>query len=201
MDVVSEYPNSNLRDKHPVGIPQIYLEGDSEMPPIEQWNGVVKCTVEPPRDLFIPVLPYKFGGKLLFPLCRVCVETESQELCLHDDPADRQLTGTWCTPEIHLAIKKRYKITKIHELYQYPSTMQYNPETREDGLMSAYVRCFMALKIQASGWPPGCDTDEKKKQFVADVLKYDGIVIDPAKMKKKPCSPNSGKTDSEQFLG
>ena len=36
--------------------------------------GLIKCCVPPPRDLLIPVLPYKFNAKLLFPLCRSCVE-------------------------------------------------------------------------------------------------------------------------------
>ena len=64
--------------------------------------------------------------------------------------------------------------------------MEYNPDTGEDGLLSAYVRCFMALKIQASGWPEDCKNEEQKKQFVADVLRYDGVVIDPTKMIKNP---------------
>ncbi|KAK3926026.1 FERM and PDZ domain-containing protein 2, partial [Frankliniella fusca] len=57
----------------------------------------------------------------------------------------------------------------------YPHTSKYNPETQEDGLLSAYVRRFMALKIQASGWPTDCDTEEKKAQFVEDTLKHDGF--------------------------
>ena len=122
------------------------------MPAVEKWNGVIKCTVLPPRDLFIPVLPHRSGGKLMFPLCRTCAETESKELCHHEDPTLRQLTGTWYAPELQLAIlEKGYRLLAVHEVYQYPGTMAYNPETGEDGLLSAYVRCFMALKIQASG--------------------------------------------------
>jgi hypothetical protein len=93
VDVVSEYPNANLRGSYPYGHPTIHLEGDPDMPPIEQWNGVIKCTVLPPRDLFLPVLPYKSNGKLMFPLCRTCVETLNSDLCHHDDPVLRQITG------------------------------------------------------------------------------------------------------------
>ena len=53
------------------------------MPPIDTWNGIVKCTVLPPRDLFLPVLPYKCNGKLMFPLCRLCCETENKTICQH----------------------------------------------------------------------------------------------------------------------
>ena len=202
VDVVSEYPNANLRDRYPYGHPTIYVEGDPEIPPVNRWNGVVKCTVLPPQDLYVPVLPYKTGGKLMFPLCRTCAETESKELCLHTDPALHHITGTWCAPEIQLAVlQKGYQLLAVHEVYQYPGTMQYDQETGEDGLLSAYVRCFMALKIQASGWPTGCDTEEQRQQYVADVLKYDGITIDPSKVKKNPALRTLAKLICNSFWG
>ncbi|XP_026291679.2 uncharacterized protein LOC113216148 [Frankliniella occidentalis] len=161
-DVVSEYPNANLRGKYPYGHPKIYLEGDPDIPPVEEWNGMIKCTVLPPRDLFVPVLPYKARGRLMFPLCRTCVETGNKESCHHNDPSDRQLTSSWCAPELLLALQeKSYQLVTVHEVHQYPGTMVYNPDTGEDGLLSGYVRCFMALKMQASWWPPECDSEKK----------------------------------------
>ncbi|XP_052128309.1 uncharacterized protein LOC127750506, partial [Frankliniella occidentalis] len=187
VDVVSEYPGCNLRGKYPISHPRIFREGDPEMPTVDQWNGLVKCTVLPPRDLFLPVLWVKAHGKLLFPLCRTCVETQNMEVCRHDDPNLRQLTGSWCSPELQLAIlEKGYELKAVHEVLQYPASMQFDPETGTDGLLSAYVRCFMALKIEASGWPPHCESDEQKKEFVADVLKRDGIVINPDNMIYRP---------------
>ncbi|XP_034236318.1 uncharacterized protein LOC117642344 [Thrips palmi] len=200
-DVVSEYPNANLRGCYPLDHPSIYLEGDPQMPPVDTWNGIVKCTVLPPRDLYLPVLPYKCNGKLMFPLCRTCVETESSDLCLHSNPLDRQLTGEWCAPELHLALQKGYTLMAIHEVYQYPRTMQYEPETGKDGLLSAYVRRFMALKIQASGWPAECDTQEKKEIFMDDVRKHDGITIDSEKMAKNPALRTLSKLILNSFWG
>jgi hypothetical protein len=121
------------------------------------------------------------------------VESENKEVCRHDDPALRQLTGTWCAPELQLAQEKGYQFLAVHEVYQYPGTLKFNPETGEDGLLSAYVRRFMALKIQASGWPEECDTPEKKQQFIDDVKKYDGITLDPTKMEKNPALRTIGK--------
>ena len=202
VDVVSEYPNANLRGRYPYGHPEIYLEGDQNIPAIEQWNGIIKCTVLPPRDLLIPVLPYKTRGKLMFPLCRTCADTENKELCQHDAPALRQIIGTWCAPEIQLAVlKKGYQIVAIHEVYQYPGTMQFDPKTGKDGLLSGYVRCFMALKIQASGWPAGCDTDEKKKKFIDDVKKFDGVTIDPKKMERNESLRTLAKLELNNFWG
>ncbi|KAK3915370.1 GTPase Der [Frankliniella fusca] len=168
VDVVSEYPNANLRGEHPYVHPTLYLEGDPDMPPSDTWNGVIKCTVLPLRDLYLPVLSYKAKGKLMFPLCRTCVEEENTEM--------RQLTDTWCAPELLLALREKgYRLVEVHEVYQYPRTSKYDPDTRKDGLLSAYVRRFMALKIQASGWPPECDTEEKQAKFVEDALKHDGV--------------------------
>ncbi|KAK3929177.1 putative DNA polymerase [Frankliniella fusca] len=202
VDVVSEYPNANLRGEYPYGHPTIYLEGDPAMPPPDYWNGVVKCTVLPPRDLYLPVLPYKAKGKLMFPLCRTCVEEDNTEMCHHNDPQQRQLTDSWCAPELLLALREKgYKLVAVHEVYQYPHTSKYNPDTQEDGLLSAYVRRFMALKIQASGWPADCDTEEKKAQFVEDTLKHDGVVLDPTKMEKNPALRALSKLMLNSFRG
>ncbi|KAK3908802.1 putative DNA polymerase [Frankliniella fusca] len=202
VDVVSEYPGCNLRGKYPISHPHIFREGDQNIPPVEQWNGLVKCTVLPPRDLFLPVLWVKAHGKLLFPLCRTCVETQNTEVCRHDDPTLRQLTGSWCSPELQLAIlEKGYKLQAVHEVLQYPDTMQFDPETGRDGLLSAYVRCFMALKIEASGWPTHCQSDEQKREFVADILKHDGIVINPDNMARKPALRVLSKLILNSFWG
>ncbi|KAK3926031.1 hypothetical protein KUF71_014280, partial [Frankliniella fusca] len=186
---------------YPVGHPEIFLAGDPKMTPVEEWNGAVKCTVVPPRDLYLPVLPYKANGRLMFPLCRTCVEMQNQEICTHADPKQRQLCSVWCAPEIHLAMEKGYKIETVHEVYQYPRTMKWNGENGREGLLSAYVRCFMALKAQASGWPADCTSDEAKQKYMDDVKKYDGITIDPAKVEKNPVLRQLSKLMLNSFWG
>lgn len=182
VDVTSQYPNANLRYAYPVGHPEIYLENDPKMPDIAQMNGVVKAKVLAPRDLFLPILPYRCCCKLMFPLCRTCAESQNQGSCTHDDPEERALTGVWCAPEFQLAVEKGYKVMNIYEVYQYSRMAQFNPETGQDGLFSAYVRQMMALKIHASGWPAGVKTQEQKDQYIKDVLEKDGIILDPNKM-------------------
>lgn len=44
----------------------------------------------------------------------------------------------------------------------------------------------MALKIEASGWPPHVTTEQEKDQFVAETFENDGIVIRKDKMEKNP---------------
>ncbi|KAK3929567.1 putative DNA polymerase [Frankliniella fusca] len=200
VDVISEYPNANLRGEFPHGHPQIFLEGDPNMPAFDQWNGEMKCTVLPPCELYIPVLPLKTQGRLMFPLCRTCAEQGCSEICRHT-PEDRKFTDTWCVPELKLAVKKGYVILSVHEVYQYPGTKQYNPLTQEDGLLSGYSRCFMALKMQASGWPADCTTDELKPQFIKDTLKHDGVDLDPSKMEKNPALSTLSKLMCNAFWG
>ncbi|KAK3920954.1 putative DNA polymerase [Frankliniella fusca] len=108
-DVCSEYPHCQYKMAYPEGHPTIFLENDPLTPPVEHWNGVLKATVLPPSDLYLPVLPYKCNSKLMFPLCRTCAETMSQDVCSHTDE-QRMLTGTWCAPEMHLALKKNIKL-------------------------------------------------------------------------------------------
>ena len=117
VDVTSEYPYVNKYGTYPIGHPDIYLELENQDP--RSYFGLMAVDITPPADLYNPVLPYrhKIGNscKLTFPLCRKCVEIETQKEhmperdyhCPHSDE-ERMLRGTWCTPEIHKAIEKGY---------------------------------------------------------------------------------------------
>ncbi len=83
----------------------------SDFLPLTEYFGIAKVTILPPRGLYHPVLPYTSGGKLKFPLCRTCANEEQLEPCCHSD-RQRALTWTWCTPELHEALRKGYKVLK-----------------------------------------------------------------------------------------
>lgn len=105
-------------------------------------------------------------------------------------------------PELKFAVQEKgYRLLAVHEVYQYPGTMKFNPKTGEDGLLSGFIRTFMAVKIQASGWPVECDSEEKKQKYVADVAKYDGITIDPMKIQKNPGLRTIGKLCANSYWG
>jgi hypothetical protein len=74
-DVTSLYPWVNKTGKVPIGHPHIITEHSED---IQNYEGLIKCKVLPPRELFIPVLPFRTTGKLMFPLCRVCTETKNR---------------------------------------------------------------------------------------------------------------------------
>ena len=50
-----------------------------------------------------------------------------------------------------------------------------------------YIDTFAKMKLEASGYPKDCVTDEQKQFFVDDILENQGIRLDPAKI-----SYNSG---------
>ena len=65
VDVTSLYPYINKTGKIPIGHPEIITEGFTDT---QQYEGLIKCKILPPRGLYIPVLPVKMNNKLLFTL-------------------------------------------------------------------------------------------------------------------------------------
>ena len=93
-----------------------------------QMDGLIKCSIVPPKSLYHPVLTYRRKKKLLFCLCRSCVlEQNITRECQHTSDVERALTGTWVIDEIRLAVEKGYRILEIYQVYQYQVT-QYDPE-------------------------------------------------------------------------
>ncbi|XP_033111239.1 uncharacterized protein LOC117112281 [Anneissia japonica] len=103
IDFTSLYPYCNKYGTYPVGHPEI-LASKNMSTDINDYFGLVKCTVDPPKNLLHPVLPYRNSGKLMFPLCRTCVEMQCQNTCTHSVD-ERALTGTWVTTEVQKARK------------------------------------------------------------------------------------------------
>lgn len=48
-----------------------------------------------------------------------------------------------------------------------------------NGLFDRYVNAFLKLKVEASGWPEGLDTEEEQMAFAARYLAEEGIELDP----------------------
>jgi hypothetical protein len=87
---------------YPKGHCKIYTENFSQK---SNYFGLIKCCIEPPRKMYIPLLPYRSNGKLLFPLCRTCAENQQTTECVHSSE-ERALTGTYVTLEIDAAIRE-----------------------------------------------------------------------------------------------
>ena len=103
---------------------------------ILRLDGLIKCSIVPPQNLYHPVLPFRCNNKVMFCLCRTRVLTASNEECVYTREEDRALTGTWVMDEMELAVVKGYRILEIYEVYDY-QVKQYNPKTGEGGLLWA----------------------------------------------------------------
>lgn len=181
-DFTSLYPWTNKYCRYPVGHPTIIT---NDFQDISNYFGLAKIKVLPPRKLYHPVLPYRSKGKLKFPLCRTCADAENQNACTCS-VEERVITGTWCTPEIQMAVKKGYKILKIYEVYHFEQSSQYDPLTVAGGLFAEYVNTFLKIKQEASGFPSDCDSEELKREYIRQYKENEGIDLEYEKIQKNP---------------
>ena len=181
-DVTSLYPWVNKTCKYPVGHPDIITKDFGD---IRDYFGIVKVKVLPPQGLYHPVLPYRSNGKLKFPLCRTCGDTESLTLCVCPE-RDRAFIGSYVTVELHEALAAGYKILKIYEVYHWPQSTQYDPVSKTGGLFTTYINVFLKIKQESSGWPEGCITEADKAFYIQEYFEKEGIQLDPSKICLNP---------------
>ncbi|XP_054718450.1 uncharacterized protein LOC129227826 [Uloborus diversus] len=189
VDFTSLYPWVNKYCEYPVGHPTILTNNFRD---VEEYFGIIKCKVLPPPSLYLPVLPVRENGKLLFPLCRICCETMQQSKCRHTDD-ERTIEGTWITEEVKLAISKGYKVIQIHEVYHF--------EKKSNSLFKSYIDLFLKIKQESSGWPVECETEEQKATYIRSYEEREGIKLDPNMVKKNPGRRQVAKLALNSFWG
>ena len=160
----------------------------------EQFFGLVKCLVLPPRHLLIPVLPLKFASKLFFPLCKTCVDMKQTKTiekhflgaeCEHDYYQKRMFWGTFVTKELRLALLKGHRIVDVSEVWSWKE------EKRSKELFKRYINTFLKLKTEASGWPLcDCKVDiedqlcHHKLQYLHEYEQRENIKLDTSKVRR-----------------
>ena len=170
-DVTSLYPYVVARKKYPVGHPIILTKNLGES--LEPYFGFVKCSILPPKQLIIPVLPVKVNGKLLFPLCTMCSMEQKKDYCPHSDN-ERTLKGTWFSEELKLAIQKGYKIQSISEVYHF--------ENQSSHLFTKFINKLYKVKLLASGKPENINFEE----FLLNMKIKEGLDLYNCKFEKNP---------------
>jgi DNA polymerase type B, organellar and viral len=205
-DVISLYPWLNRTSKYPKSHPVIYDEDRCKklvgLPPnvnINCFEGIIKCSVAPPTNLWLPVLPQKVNGKLVFSLCRTCAQDMIQTDCPHNE-SERQLTGVWVVDEVRKAVELGYKITRVFEIYKY-EIEQYDPVTKQGGLFTSYINTFLQQKVLASGYPKWVKNDEDKAKYIQDYRDHEGIDLDPEQIVYEPIRRFLGKIQITSFWG
>ena len=198
VDYTSLYPWVNKNCLYPAGHPTIITQPQGT--DISDCFGLIKCDILPPYQLYHPVLPIRCQGKLIFPLCRTCTETQLKLSllarfpdCPHSDE-ERTLTGTWCTPEIEEALQQGYRLLKVHEVWHFNQQSQT--------LFKSYVNTFLKMKQEASGWPSDVGMDsEKQTQYLKAYERHEGIQLNPMNISKNPGKRSLAKMMLNSFWG
>ncbi|XP_052817114.1 uncharacterized protein LOC128243395 [Mya arenaria] len=196
-DVTSLYPYVNKTRKIPLGHPEIVTENFQD---ITHYEGLIKCKILPPRGLYLPVLPVKSNGKLLFSLCRSCADQYQQSPCQHTD-SERAFLGTWVTDEVKLAMSQGYKIVEIYEVWHFKDISQYDPDSKCGGIFTEYVNTFLKLKQEASGWPEWCQAEEDEQRYIKQYFEREGIWLDYDKIQRNPGLRSLAKLMLNSFWG
>ncbi|CAB3982341.1 DNA polymerase [Paramuricea clavata] len=181
-DFTSLYPYVQKKNVYPTRHPTIVRgEMACDKIPIATVFGLIKCRIATPARLLFPVLPFRAGGKLTFPLCATCVSTHSDE-CTHDED-QRALWGTWTSIEVQKALQHGYKILNVYEIYHY--------ETREK-IFDTYVDTFMKLKQESSGVPKKCLDSSGNvdsvllNRYIEEYREHEGVQLEAAKIAYNP---------------
>lgn len=152
-DVCSLYPYVCAFKPLPTGQPE-HLFGRSidrnRLHPLHpnRYFGFVRCKVRPNNKDLIGLLPFRDpdSGRLEFPL--------------------REMTGSWGTEELQLAIEHGYEVLEVYEVYHW------SKEERSDTLLRGYVSFFLRMKQEAEGWKKlgasSDDPDEEEQERVKE---------------------------------
>lgn len=125
VDVCSLYPYVCKRGHYPLGHPMVHV-GDRVCRKLGLIvNGLMKCKVLPPLNLYHPVLPTRMNDKLMFVLCRKCGKQMNQEDCNHRSDK-RAMIGTWTMDEVRKTVAKGYVILDIFKMWEYKMATNEN---------------------------------------------------------------------------
>jgi len=171
IDINSLYPSVQFYCKYPVDHPEIITNNFQK---IENYFGLAKIDILPPQNLFIPVLPLKINGKLVFTLCYTCAK-EHNENCNHTIN-ERLLHGTWCTIEIQIALKYGYKIIYIYEVWHFKNYSVFNENS--GGIFNEYIKTFLKIKQESSGFPEQVKSNNEKNEYIQNYSLQEGVKLD-----------------------
>lgn len=85
--------------KYPVGPPEVRIRFSEEEKETLPFLGLIKCRIQPPTGLALPLLPYRLDSRLTFPLCGKCAKINDERAeCAHTDE-ERTLVSRAREPE------------------------------------------------------------------------------------------------------
>jgi len=87
------------------------------MPDPSLVYGLVFCKVLTPSNLAIPIIRSNAYNKLMFGLCRTCMETLHVGERAHTK-VYRAIKGVFCKPQLHAPLKAGYGIMRTTESWE-----------------------------------------------------------------------------------
>jgi hypothetical protein len=87
------------------------------------------------------------------------------------------------------ALEAGYRILHLHRTYEWHYANEWDPN-----LFKEYIRKFLKIKYQASGWPEECMDkavseevrEQRKKAFVDEAKRKYNITLEAEEMKSNP---------------
>ena len=84
-------------------------------------------------------------------------------------------------------------MVKIHEVWHW--------DRQRVGLFAEYINTFLKIKMEASGWPAWCVTEEDKDSYIKDVCRRERIDLKKEKMEVNAGLKSISKLMLNSFWG
>ncbi|KAL3125722.1 hypothetical protein niasHT_002682 [Heterodera trifolii] len=188
IDIVSLYPYVMKAFDFPVGNPRVLTREVLLQPPTfplpwrnancNTFRKLLFVCVLPPdpvlSPLRIPLLPYRTNdGRLTFLLCARCADNRQQRSCAHTDHL-RSWNAAYTHVELNKALELGYAVTDLFEVWHY--------EEWDGEMFRGYMNTFVGMKVQASGWPTGYDSEECHDEYIDEFERAEGIRLEREKI-------------------
>ena len=193
VDVMSLYPYICKYLKFPIGHPRIHV-GDAckDVEACLRMDGLIMCTIVPLQKLYHPVIPYRCN-KLMFCLCRTCVQTCAMNAYrgCGADPDGYMGNGRGAVGRAKGVPNTR----NVRGLRISGHAMQ--PRNWRGWAFRRLHKHHLKLKAEASGFPGWVRSPEDEEQYVESFWKNEGIRIDRESIRTNAANlvwPNSAST-------
>ena len=195
VDFTSLYPFVLKCREYPCGHPNVITENFKD---VNEYFGFVTCRVQPPKQHYLPCLPVKANGKLLFPLCLACAAAQTNNFCTHE-PKERAIEGTWTTPELQKAVSEGYVIEEIFLVHDYKENSVANED--QEPMFAKYINLWLRIKQESSGFPGWVKTEEDKDDYIRQYEAKEGIKLEKSSITKNPGLRSIAKLMLNSFWG